>query len=142
MVLISGNPTTGYGSLMSNNCNNCTREAGKYYCSHRHTAQPSVTKEGQESNLYFPIKGRPRRYKCSTLWFLFCFSSLIQYDYPSEFKLKQFCIASLFLWYLCQTSIYFFDCFVLLFIGLSLTILLFFFFLCPLWWVFLWWFLR
>lgn len=143
MVLISGNPTTGYGSLMSNNCNNCTSEADKYNCSHRHTAQPSVTKEGQESDLYFPIRGHPRGYSVLLYDFLFLFffidsiwlSIWIQIKailHSIFMSLVFMSIFNLFLWWFCFA-------FYRPFLNYST---IFFSFLYPLVWVFLWWFLR
>ena len=49
-----------YRSLMCHNCNNYTREAGKYRCLAGHTAQPSVTKEDQENNLQLSLQVHPR----------------------------------------------------------------------------------
>lgn len=89
MVHLPGSPTTVYGSLMSNKCNNSTRETSKYNRLGRHSAQPSIAKEEQESNLYFSIKGHPRGYNMFHTSFFVCFSALIKYDYPSEFKSKQ-----------------------------------------------------
>lgn len=88
MVLLPESPTRVYGSLMSNKCNNCTREASKYNCLGRHSAQPSIAKGEQESNLYFSIKGCPRGYNMNHTSFFVCFSALIKHDYSSEFKSK------------------------------------------------------